>query len=895
MIRPPRFSSWILFTAVVGVAPASQAADVDPNVVRALDLGALRVPARARTIAPEHGAPVLIELDRPLSAEVKTRLQKAGVSVESRTGGARGLQRFLAATIDRHALNNLQKLPEIRRISLVPPRGPLPLDHTTALLNVASVHGGHDGIDQLTGRGMLVADTDSNADVFHPHFFHADGGYLDWIDVDGNGVFDPGVDAIDLDGDGEVSPREVGRVLSAATYSRRGGLVPARGMGFDAGLDWIYLDENDNGKRDYGVGAGFGDDVPALGEPLFVPDDVNRNGQMDVGERFVRLGTSKFRKVYTRVPKGYVNKTHIYERGVDLSTHVNELNEGNALGSDASHGTGVLSILLGDVPLVGRRWVGVAPEAEAILVADFSGGVAGATWMLDEKPDVALWEMAPWAGLPLDGTDPYSQLVDATAESDDILHACPVGNTGGAQKHAQVAIPAGQTTTVTFENPAYLAPMYIQLSLNIRGASDLGVKLREPGGTEVDLVAKAGKQSSLLPGIVLYPTVQTTSRGTYFVDTVLYAYQPSKDPMPTGDWELEIEGHEEKDATLDAYVMDEVSSWGKGVAFPSEVATDVSTIGAPAVADHAFALGAFTGHPSTPQATWFVGDEPAGQVRGYSGRGPRIDGLARLDVVAPDNPFAAAPYMPDYFGYGEVAHGGFWVFGGTSGAGPHVAGVAVLLAQAGIRGKAAREAIMAGATKDAQTLADPNAYGAGRLNAAGALGIEVSDAPPTVAITLASSPVFVGRAAELQLTVADPQHPESSLVARWDDGYDGTWDTDYESSFDRTVVHEEVGRFPYKVRVRNPGGRVAEAVLWVTVEEAPPEQPDAGLDAGLGEDAPAGPAATPSTEPGGGCGCRTVSRGSTGGGALLAILLGAGLAVRRRRGHRGPMTFAARA
>jgi len=847
---------------------------------------------------PAH-VPVLIELDGLATTATKAALQAAGVHMVEGAGRSAGLARFVAGRIDRAALNNVLASSSVRNIQYVPPRGPLPLDHTTAIMNVASARGAYDGIDQVTGRGMLVADTDSNADVFHPHFFHADAGYFDWIDVNEDGRFDADIDAVDLDGDGQAGDGETAMLLTAATYSRHGTTVPARDMSFDPGLDWVYLDENANGQRDYGIDAGFDDSVPGFGEPLFVPDDVNQNGTLDVGERFVRLGTSKFRKVYTSVSSGYFVETRIYERGVDMTSHESDLTGGDGGGSDATHGTGVLSILLGDVPLVGRRAVGVAPEAEAVLVVDYSGdGATGAAWMLDEKPHVALWEMAPWTGLPLDGTDAYSKLVDATTEDDGVAHACPVGNTGGSRKHAQLALPAGQATVLPFENPPDLAatygqePTYVQASLNIRGAEGLEVRLRVPNGTEMPVTDKAGEQTQPMDGLMVYPTVQTTERGTYFVDVILYAYKAPQIGMPKGQWELVIEGHATDDATLDAYVMDEVSRWSPGVVFPGELASDVSTIGAPAVADHCIAVGAFTGHPTTTTEPWFHGDEPAGQVRGYSGRGPRIDGAERLDIVAPDNPFAAAPHVPDYLGLGEIPHGSFWVFGGTSGAGPHVAGVAALLAQTGVRGLAAKEAIREGAQRDPTTSSDPEAYGAGRLDAAGALGAEPMSAPPSVDVAMAS-PAVVGQQVQIDLTVFDPTHPKSALEARWDDGYDGSWDTEYESASSRAVVHEQIGRYPYKVRVRNPDGRVAEAVVWVEVKDAPVTPPDAGApDAGgtgtggspggSNQD-PAANDAAAGLEPGGGCGCRVTDGGTNGTAGAIVVFMGAVASLVRRR------------
>ena len=50
----------------------------------------------------------------------------------------------------------------------------------------------------LTGKGMVIGNLDAGIDVFHPSFFRPDGGLYPWIDVDKNGSFDPGTDAVDL-------------------------------------------------------------------------------------------------------------------------------------------------------------------------------------------------------------------------------------------------------------------------------------------------------------------------------------------------------------------------------------------------------------------------------------------------------------------------------------------------------------------------------------------------------------------------------------------------------------------------------------------------------------------------------------------------------------------------
>lgn len=897
MHRPLRHSPWLLavLPLFVSLSHAAHAAPpkLEPAVRSALRLG-IANPRTARFIAPTPGiAPVMIQLDHLATQADLDALSAAGATLHSVDGHVLHYGRFVPANVGLAAATRIAALGSVQRVALAPLRSPHPIDHSAELIGLAAARGSRPALDLITGQNVVVADLDTNADIYHPQFFKADGGYYDWIDTNNNGVLDPGVDAIDLNADGKADAKETAKPIIAETLlTFYGSPVSGRDNAFNPSMDWLYLDDNANNARDYGAANGFDDTTPAFGEPLFVPDDANRNGKIDVGERVARLGTSKFRKVFVHVQQGALGTKHVYERGIDLSTLKADYT-GGAMGySDTLHASGVLSIVAGDVALPSRRWVGIAPDADLLLgfevAQDSSQSI---TWALSEKPDVMLHETAGWTGEALDGSDVYSVAVDDSVVNDNVTHTCPLGNTGGARKHAHLPVATGADTALAVTIPPGSSPgslYYVQMSFNFRGAGIGKVVLKEPSG-QAHAVTGAQQYSYLSTGAYLIVDRKQTSRGTDFIDVLLYA-DPSQTPftaIPDGTWSVEMTGDPAKDITLDAYISDNESGWGLGAAFDETVATDQSTVGIPAVADHCIAVGAHTGHAATAAESWWGYPEGPGELRGYSGQGPRIDGVQKPDITAPDNPWSAAPSGVAYSGGADVPHGAMWPMGGTSGATPHVTGVAALLAMAAIKGDEARTAIRDGAIVDAITGAVPNTkYGYGRLSAAGALTVEAAGKAPTLSLTAEPAVVAVDQTAYIQPTIDDPDGDKKGMEIKWDEGYNGTWDSPYGPVQPYVVKLTKPGRYPYKARVRDTQGRIADAVAWLEVVEQLPQ--DAGVDADMDAAADGEPVlppnlGTPSGSSNDGCGCAIPGNGTRTAFPLAIAALGAALLIRRRR------------
>jgi hypothetical protein len=905
------FAPFLVTGAAHALGPAGPR--IDPKVTRAIQTGLLGA-SQGHPRRP-GSAPVLIELDAPATGSSLAALRAAGAKLADVNGKPLSYDRFVPAHVSAKAAAALATLAGVRKVSLLSGSGPLPLDHSAELLDLVDARGSRPALDLLTGEGVVIADIDSLVDPFHPTFFRGDAGYFDWIDVDHDGQLTPGTDAIDLNRNGKVDTGETAQLVEAQTVDFYGAVQPARGAGFDPSVDWLYLDDNGNMTRDYGAAAGFTDATPALGEPLFVPDDVNRNGKVDVGERVVRLGTSKFKKIYVNLSYASLSlsASHVYQRGTDLSSFVVDYSQGRIYGfDDAYHASGVDTILAGDVPLVGRRWVGLAPDADLLLAWDIEDSeplpVNGATWALGESPDVMLYEIAPWTGNALDGSDPLSVLIDGSSTS--ITHTCPTGDEGSAGKHTAASLAAGASQSFGFSVPTAAPKGYpasdqspigeVELSLDVRLGQAASVTLTSPAADVITLdLTKAGPfTGTLAGGSLYYATVETTDRATQFVDAYVY-YSNGMPPVnpPAGEWSASVVA--QTVLHVDAYLNDDISGWGVGAEWDAAIATDTSLVGIPSVADHCIAVGAHSDHVSTTAEPWYSiyyddynvpsgYTETQGQVRAYSPLGPRIDGVQKPDVLAPDNPWIASDHVAGQY---EKAYGSFNVFGGTSGASPHVTGVAALLAQAGIHSDAARDAIRAGAWVDGTTGAVPNAtYGYGRLDAAGALGVTTAETGgPAITLSVSPSVPTTADVAEIVPAVGGADGGAAGLEVKWDDGYDGTWDTPYAASAPHKVTSATPADLPFKARVRDAAGHVAEAVIWVTFTQAHASS-DAGADSGPGA-ADAGPirsgaragAGTPDK---GGCGCRAAGSGDARGPLGLLTVLVAAAAIGRRRSAR---------
>lgn len=776
-------------------------------------------------------APILATLAGEPSEEDAALFESLGAVVVRRSDGRlRSVGNRLYVRLDPAAVERLSGLARVLRLELAVPvfGSPPPLEVTGAQVQAPDVWGTTDAnLVPLTGQGVTVCSLDSGIDPFHPSFFRADGGYFAWQDVDDSGTFTPGVDTVDLG----YGPVPIG-LLNAKIFNSYGNnaMLGSDDPAYALGLDWLFADDNGDGTRQFG--PEFGDQVPTFGERFLVADDVNGNGFLDVNEKVVALGSSKIRAVR--------HNSQVYLRGESLTS--------TPLADSIAHGTSSSGIIVG-----GQRGfsvkTGMAPDADIIMAireeAQFYEELVD--FCIDKGARVVLHEYAPWTGFHLDGSSALEEFVDETSKA-GIAHINPAGNLAGGDKLYKHQHPSGGTTTIdiiTTKTTFHL----LAFSMLWRDDRALDVTLEDvDGNTQVMPLDGNIYEFFGDSGLLVYADRFTSSRGTSKVDILVFAEDLSV-PIDKGTWHVHVDDPSDgPPLEVIAYLNDDVSGWGQGIYFKDHVSLE-HLIGWPGTADDGIVVAAYTGHG-------YNGGTP-GQQAGYSGRGTRIDGTEIMSISAPDDPVAA--------GYATGEPAVYRIFGGTSGASPHVAGVAALMMQGDPAGdgETVRTGLREGALVDGFVGSAPNGdYGYGKLRAYNS--IYGQDAPGGLPPSIDQDTVQIapGVSHLVTPTVADPDEPAEGLIVEHDADYDGVFESVAEQG-GVTVQFEQEGVYVSKLRVRDSTGRTGQTLLVVEVGEEF-RVPDAALP--------------PEEEEG--CACST--RGSAPSRAAW-MLLGLGLLAWRRR------------
>lgn len=542
----------------------------------------------------------------------------------------------------------------------------------------------------LTGKGVVVGDIDSGVDIFHPMFFFADGGDFGWIDVNGNGNFDAGIDVVDFDGTGVAKNNCKLNYIKITDNTK---FLSSDTSIFQPDLDFLYIDKNENSKRDFGEKDGFTEQDATYGEQFFIVRDANRNNKLDVGEKITALKTSKVRAI--REKNGTVRR-----RGVDLI---------KAEPDESGHGTGVCGIILGGHYGV-QKIHGLAPDAE-IVVANIPYNYEPRfvrvfpdliKFLRSENINVLLFEDGEWMWEYMDGSTEEEQLVNKLTE-DGITVIAASGNLAKGKMHIKDTLKSGDNKKYNF------TVIEKQGNKSVDGAFISILWKGEEKNINFTLTMPDGKKT---------PELQD---GTDFITCGEYEIYYAKEISPRktvmfkigikkrngeivgGNYVLEAKTN--NDVIIDGYLVDVTQGWGNISKWVSDKICESTTVTFPATADSVISVGAYVVYKG------WGGD--VGDLANYSSWGYNISGKLGVDITAPSHTTFSTGKNLSYI-----------IFSGTSAAAPHVVGTAALLLQYDklLTHSQVKNILKHTAIKDDYTGAVPNPkWGWGKLNPEGAI------------------------------------------------------------------------------------------------------------------------------------------------------------------------------
>ncbi len=719
---------WLLASVTSGFSDSAEMkCDTSLLMLRALSQTSPgRLEEKSRMTASGEGVEVSLRFTSGLSDKNLLQWKDNGVQFHNLPNGKimRAGSRVYRARVSWKALEELIRDPAVEWIESVwgvPPVQPLDIANPAVLADQTWTLTDESGTT-ITGSGVLIGDMDWGCDIFHPDFFRADGALYDWIDVNTNGVFDKGFDAVDLDGNGLAG-------LTTETLSffdgvfKDGALVENNDNVYQSDLDWLYNDTNKNGTRDFGVAAGFTESDPTYGERMFLLADENGNKALDPGEKLRALNTSKFK--YYRRSNGTV-----FERGINM------INVSSYPVERQTHGTGVSGILCAQEPGYGRRYVGIAPDADiafANISPDFDY-VANMAWMESVGADVILHEYSEIVGFHMDGSSNTEIAIKEQTLDKNITHIIPTGNLGRAHKHGACDIPGSDTLSTIFNvRPSATVPnVYLEL-IWLDQTNLLSVDITDPLLNIAHLGAVPSGTNTDIPGVTISDYASVSPRGS-----ILRQITFSKTGgLTRGDWTVTFTNEKTTTESLRMRVYDNLG-WSPGGAEFTSHQTRFGNATSPVWADEGIGVGSYAtrGNRSQDPSVEGGAGAPPGDLSGFSGRGNRFfDGRNVVDIAAPGNYDIRTACNQG----GIYPFGSYFYMSGTSGASPFATAACALLKQAkpGITPHEMEQYIRDNAITDAFTGAvpDQDEWGAGKINIYGAALAALATPTPTATPT----------------------------------------------------------------------------------------------------------------------------------------------------------------
>ena len=383
------------------------------------------------------------------------------------------------------------------------------------------------------------------------------------------------------------------------------------------------------------------------------------------------------------------------------------------------HGTHVTGIAAGNGRAAGPtqpagRFIGVAPEADIVIVANASNGAEGlgtSANTLDavnyifqraqalSRACVVNMSLGDNLG-PHDGTSLVERGLDNLLGGPGRAFVKSAGNAASGRIHAQGNVATGTTVDLRFNEPAGdTSPN--QIDLWYEGADSFSVSVVDPAGNTAGPVAIGSAATINLPG---GNSVRIDHRNNDPLNgdkRIFMTFQrgTAAQILP-GNWTIRLGGTSSPSGgRFDAWIQ-------RGTVVPTFLAPHESN--ARTISTPGSALEVITA------ANYITRGAGVGSLASSSSRGPTRDGRAAPTIAAPGSEILSA--LGHFAAGADPYHG----LGGTSMAAPHIAGtIALMFQKNGTRTQEQiRACLQSTARSDASTGPVPNtAWGAGKLDA----------------------------------------------------------------------------------------------------------------------------------------------------------------------------------
>ncbi len=408
------------------------------------------------------------------------------------------------------------------------------------------------------------------------------------------------------------------------------------------------------------------------------------------------------------------------------------------------HGTHVAGIAAGDGSASGGVFMGVAPEADLIIVKGGNGGftsnniINGIAYIRTKaealgKPFVINMSLGGHDGAH-DGTDAQEVVVDEELSGKSGRQiVIAAGNEGSDQIHANDILTAGQQKTITLTVPSYTPQDgtendVVVMTMWNQSADAYTISVKRPDNTVVTAGPRKKVSSSGTAGYVEISNAMGTANSKGAMESTITIADLAANAAPmAGDWIITVKADTVKvNGVFDLWMYYASMS---GTEFSAGYSMS-KLVGIPATAELGITVGSYV-----TKWSWTASDGNTYAYNGvsrlndyslFSSMGPTRDGRQKPDLCAPGQAIAAPrSSLKDASAAELIGAGGKYVIEqGTSMATPQVAGLIALMLQhqPSLTAQKIRSVLNTTARKDSLTTAGgTEQWGAGKADADAAL------------------------------------------------------------------------------------------------------------------------------------------------------------------------------